>query len=217
MKKERQERAKAIEEERAKTEEVVKPAVEEPAQEAIITRKKKAKKEKEPKVKAKSKASTSTTTATATPSAAESTPNVSQPSSPVTKPVSESVPIRESPQALDNPPKPPTPSKAVSAPAQPSLPSPSELSPPLTPTLTAAQLVAELKASAPELQKCIDSLFRITNSTNLKPSSNISAKEITNPTSWRSEFKVNLTKDEVDALLKGKVPAVHYGGDEGRN
>ena len=37
-----------------------------------------------------------------------------------------------------------------------------------------------------------------------------------NPASWKHDFKINLTKDEVDALLQGTMPALNYGGTEGR-
>lgn len=200
MKKERQERAKALEE--AKIEETIAPAAEEqPIVEAIVTRKKKAKKEKEPKTRP-AKIGTATGTA-------DTTPTASRPASPgLRTPVAEVAPA---------PPKPVTPTKAPPPQApQPPMPSPYEPSPPPTPTLTAAQLLAELKASAPEIQKCIDSLFRTPTSSQFKPGQHILPKDLQNPGGWKSDFKINLTKDEVDALLKGSMPAVNYGGQDGR-
>ncbi|KAK1036700.1 hypothetical protein LTR33_016313, partial [Friedmanniomyces endolithicus] len=96
------------------------------------------------------------------------------------------------------------------------MPSPHELSPPPTPTLTAASLLAELKTQSPEIQKCIDSLFRTPTSTQLKPNQPLSPKDLYNPAFWKADFKINLTKDEVDALLKGTIPAINYGGQGGR-
>ena len=96
------------------------------------------------------------------------------------------------------------------------MPSPHEPSPPPTPTLTASQILQELKSQAPEIQKCIDSLFRTPNSAHFKSGQNILPKDLQHSTNWKPDFKLNLTKDEVDALLKGTMSAVHYGGDEGR-
>ena len=208
LKKERQERAKAIEE--AKIEEGVPTAAEEAAQEAIVSRKKKAKKEKEPKARSKA--------ADAVTGTAETTPTASRPPSPGEKAVVEDVtnvanPVVTAP-AVPIESKPSTPSKvAVSTP---SMPSPHEPSPPPTPTLTAAALLADLKMSAPEIQKCIDSLFRTPTSAQFKTDQKISAKDLQSPASWKHDFKINLTKDEVDALLKGTMPALHYGGTDGR-
>ena len=216
MKKERQERAKALEE-AAKTEGTVTPIAEEPAQEAIISRKKKSKKEKESKSKPSRTVSAATTTKTA-----ETTPTASRPPSPPAKPVA----VETAKERPATPAKPSTPTKApavqspqVKTPVQgqaPRLPSPHEPSPPPTPTLTAASLLAELKSQAPEIQKCIDSLFRTPTSTHFKPGQNLTPKDLHNPAFWKADFKINLTKDEVDALLTGSIPAVNYGGQEGR-
>lgn len=207
LKKERQERAKALEEEKAKIEEAVKPPTEEPAQEAILSRKKKAKKEKEskpPKVKP-------------SPAVTDVTPTASRPVSPGKQPVAVAEPSTSKPEpvaaSVQKDSRPATPTKAVPV-ARSTAPSPAEPSPPPTPTLTPAQLIAELKASAPEIQKCIDSLFRVSNSHHFKTPSNVSHKDLLN--GWKSEFNVKLSKDDVDALLTGKIPAVHRGGDDGR-
>jgi CCR4-NOT transcription complex subunit 4 len=206
LKKERQERAKAIEEEKAKNEEVVAKAVqEEPAaqaQEAIVSRKKKTKKEKEPKPP---KVKSQTVPTAATPATGESTPTASRPVTPQQPKVEETVkPTKSS--------KPSTPiNVSISRPPRPQ--SSGEPSPPPTPTINAAQLIAELKATTPEIQKCIDSLFRSPASTHYKPSQPITAQDIAN---FKQEFKIDLTSHEVHALLKGKVPAVRYGGENGR-
>ena len=207
MKKERQERAKAIEEEKSTVEEVVNPAADEPAQEAIVSRKKKAKRAKEPRARTKAPVPTAT---------GESTPTASRPASP------QPGPAVEAPWTIEQPPKeaksfkPSTPT--APAPTIQPLPTqlPGEPSPPPTPTLTAAQLLAEIKATAPELQKCIDSLFRSPASNHHKPNQNILPKDLANPASWKQDYKVNLTKNEVDALLKGTVPAITYGSEDGR-
>ncbi|KAK3071143.1 hypothetical protein LTR53_009186 [Teratosphaeriaceae sp. CCFEE 6253] len=214
LKKERQERSKTLDD--AKTEgTVVAPIAEEPAQEAIVSRKKKSRREKEAKPRPATLVSAAVTGSAAT------TPTASRPPSPAPKPPAVE-PVKERPVT---PAKPSTPVKArpqspqlktpVQAPPPP-MPSPHELSPPPTPTLTAASLLAELKSQAPELQKCIDSLFRTPTSTHFKPGQNLSSKDLHNPAFWKADFKINLTKDEVDALLTGTLPAINYGGQEGR-
>ncbi|KAI7099961.1 hypothetical protein KC365_g8219 [Hortaea werneckii] len=197
MKKERQERAKQLEEEKSKQEQAEKPIPEEPVQEAIVSRKKKTKKEKEPTPKAAKAAPTATN---------DSTPTGSRPASPGQKAVVEDA-------SKAQPSKPATPPQA---PPQASATSPREPSPPPTPTLTAAQIMQELKTQGPEIQKCIESLFRTPNSAHFKPGQNILPKDLQNSAAWKSDFKLNLTKDEVDALLRGTMSAVHYGGEGGR-
>ena len=208
MKKERQERAKAIEEEKARLgEDVVTPVAEEaPVVEAIVSRKKKAK--KEAKAKPSSKAA-----AVASDEKAETTSTISRPVTPAgQKPVLAEA-VTEQIEAVA---KPSTPVKApVQAPAPP-VPSPHEPSPPPTPTLTAASLLAELKSQAPEIQKCIESLFRTPTTAHFKAGQTLTAKDAQGLPFGKSEFRINLTKDEVDALLKGTLPAVHYGGHDGR-
>lgn len=203
VKKERQERAKAIEEEKAKAEEAVKPPQEEPAQEAIVSRKKKTKKEKEPKAP-KAKVPTAT---------AETTPTASRPASPGNKTAVEVAPsTEESANVASKEAKPEEPTKPATPP-QPAVQSPAVPSPPPTPTLTAQQLIAELKASAPEIQRCIDSLFRVSNSHQFKTPSTVSHKDLLN--GWKSDWNVKLSKEEIDALLSGKLSAVHRGGADG--
>ncbi|KAI6886828.1 hypothetical protein KC360_g1913 [Hortaea werneckii] len=197
MKKERQERAKQLEEEKSKQEQAEKPIPEEPVQEAIVSRKKKTKKEKEPTPKAAKAAPTATN---------DSTPAGSRPTSPGQKAAVEDT-------SKSQPSKPATPPQA---PPQSSATSPREPSPPPTPTLTAAQIMQELKTQGPEIQKCIESLFRTPNSAHFKPGQNILPKDLQNSAAWKSDFKLNLTKDEVDALLRGTMSAVHYGGEGGR-
>lgn len=208
LKKERQERAKAIEEEKGKVEEPVAPktVVEEPAQEAIVSRKKKTKKEKEPKPP-KPKAPAPEKAPAAPAKVEDSTPTASRPATP---------------QATT----PPVPAKAEHVIEQvktsksstptavpPVLHSPGEPSPPPTPTLSAAQLIAELKATAPEIQKCIDSLFRTPASPHYKSNQPITAKDLER---FKKDFHIDLTPAELSSLLKGKVPAIRYGGDDGR-
>ncbi|KAK3717440.1 hypothetical protein LTR37_005830 [Vermiconidia calcicola] len=209
LKKERQERAKAIEEEKVKVEEPTKLEPEETAQEAIISRKKKAKKEKEPRAKGKAAAPTAT---------GESTPTASRPASPQQAPTTPIAAVRPEPPAARErkASKPSTPTRASVAAPPPPLQSPHEPSPPPTPTLSAAQLLAELKATAPEIQKCIDSLFRSPSSTHYRPNQPITSKDLANPANWKQDFKLNLTRDEVNALLREHVPAIKYGGEDGR-
>ncbi|KAK3679583.1 hypothetical protein LTR37_021390, partial [Vermiconidia calcicola] len=209
LKKERQERAKAIEEEKVKVEKPAKVEPEETAQEAIISRKKKAKKEKEPRVKGKATAPTAT---------GDSTPTASRPASPQQAPRTPIAAARPEPPAARErkASKPSTPTRASVAPPPPPLQSPNEPSPPPTPTLSAAQLLAELKATAPEIQKCIDSLFRSPSSTHYRPNQPITSKDLANPANWKQDFKLNLTRDEVNALLREHVPAIKYGGEDGR-
>lgn len=202
QKKDRQERAKALEEEKAKVEEASK-APEEPVIEALVSRKKKSKREKEPKLP-KAKAANPTA-----PAIANTTPTASRPPSP--KPADETVKADISAVAAES--KPGTPEHSP-APARPATQTSNEPSSPATPTLTTAQLISELRASAPELQKCVDNIFRVSHSHHMKYQPNIPHKDLLNH--WQAEFKVDLKKEDVEALLNGKIPAFHYGGQDGR-
>ncbi|GAB7329175.1 hypothetical protein MBLNU13_g00995t1 [Cladosporium sp. NU13] len=199
QKKDRQERAKAKEEEeRAKLLREGNAIAEEPAQEAIVSRKKKEKKEKAPKpVKVKE------VPQKAEPTTTDTTPTVSRAVSPGPQ-------EKEAPVQVETPM--PAPVRTPSMPLQ----SPHEPSPPPTPTLSPAQIVAELRAAKPEIQKALDSLFRTSGAASLKSGQNIIPKDLANPASWKTDFNIKLTKDEVDALLKHSVPAIQYGGEEGR-
>jgi CCR4-NOT transcription complex subunit 4 len=199
QKKDRQERAKAKEEEeKAKLLREGNAIAEEPAQEAIISRKKKEKKEKAPKpLKVKE------VTPKAEPTTTDTTPTVSRAVSPGPQ-------EKEAPVQVETPM--PAPVRTPSMPLQ----SPHEPSPPPTPTLSPAQIVAELRAAKPEIQKALDSLFRTSGAASLKSGQNIIPKDLANPASWKTDFNIKLTKDEVDALLKHSVPAIQYGGEEGR-
>ena len=199
QKKDRQERAKAKEEEeRAKLLREGNAIAEEPAQEAIVSRKKKEKKEKAPKpVKVKE------VPQKAEPTTTDTTPTVSRAVSPGPQ-------EKEAPVQVETPM--PAPVRTPSMPLQ----SPHEPSPPPTPTLSPAQIVAELRAAKPEIQKALDSLFRTSSAASLKSGQNIIPKDLANPASWKTDFNIKLTKDEVDALLKHSVPAIQYGGEEGR-
>ena len=198
QKKDRQERAKAKEEEEKARLLKGDAIAEEPAQEAIVSRKKKEKKEKAPKpVKIKEVVEKSE------PVTTDTTPTVSRPVSP-------------GPQEKEIPAKVETPTPApIRTPSMP-LQSPHEPSPPPTPTLSPAQIVAELRAAKPEIQKALDSLFRTSGAASLKSGQNIIPKDLSNPASWKTDFNIKLTKDEVDALIKHAVPAIQYGGEEGR-
>ncbi|KAK5163882.1 uncharacterized protein LTR77_010276 [Saxophila tyrrhenica] len=205
LKKER--RAKMVEEVMGNIEEVTKTAPEEPAQEAIVSRKKKTKKEKEPKPP-KPKAPAAAATATG-----ESTPTASRPVTPQqvsTPPVA----VKTEPAAKEaKASKPATPTKVPASQGLP-LQSPGEPSPPPTPTLSAAQIVADLKTSDPDTFKCLDSLFRPPTSAHYKPTQPITAKDFA---AYRQEDgKLNLTLDNVRALLSGAVPAHRYGGTDNR-
>ena len=240
LKKERQERAKAIEEEKAVVEEATPPAtvVEDTTQEAIISRKKKTKKEKEPKpvkVKPPPPPVPAPAVVASSSSKKEATPTVSRPVTPqqvATPPA----PIQSKPehiveQAKASSSKPPPPLATALPPLHlPSMPSPAELSPPPTPTLNAAQLnaaslIAELKATAPELQKCLDSLFRTPTSPHYKPSHPITAKDIARftpstttapPLSANPALPPNFNSADLGALLSRAIPALHYGGADAR-
>ncbi|KAM3415384.1 hypothetical protein BST61_g8911 [Cercospora zeina] len=199
QKKERQERAKAMEEIKSKGSDPIVPLPEELVVEAIQSRKKKTKKEKEVHPKPKNAATVATT---------DTTPTASRTPSPRRKTTKEAL---APPEATVSEPKLSTP---VGVGAQAQAPhSTSVPSPPATPTLTPAQLIAELKASAPQIQRCIDSLFRVSNSRDFKTHQNVSHKDLLN--NWQTDLKFNLNKNDVEALLTGKVPAIYYGGDEG--
>lgn len=203
QKKDRQAFAKAKEEEeKARLLKSGEAIAEEPAQEAIVSRKKKEKKEKAPKpVKAKEAPAPKIE-----PTTTDTTPTVSRPVSP--GPQEKEVPFEPetpAPPPINTNPPPPMPMQ-----------SPHEPSPPPTPTLSPAQIVAELRAAKPEIQKALDSLFRTSGAASLKSSQPITQKDLSNPASWKSDFNIKLTKDEVEALLKHSVPAIQYGGEEGR-
>lgn len=203
QKRERQERAKALELE-FKESEATKAGAEEPAQEAIVSRKKKTKKEKEKepaKVKSKTTPSAVNETASSTPAATRPTsPEFDVESKPSQTPEQYAKDVeRSSPSTPMNK---SAPSQVQRAP-----------SPPQSPALTAAQLLADFKATAPSIQKCIDSLFRTPTSPHYKASQSISARDIANPEWWNPNLKVNLTGDEITGLLNGTTPAIHYGGD----
>lgn len=214
QKKERQERAKAAATEEGSAAKKVED--EEPAQqqEAIVSRKKKTKKEKEPKARSLQKENAPTQTATG-----ESTPTASGPPSPSPKAAAVKS-DQPATKAAKPPSKPSTPTNAQPTPpaAQPPpMPSPLEPSPPLTPTFTATQLLAELKNSVPDLQKSLDSLFRNPASTHFKPPQPLTAKDLAAlPSPGAPDASPPLTKADVDALLKGTLPAFRYGGAEGR-
>lgn len=248
LKKERQERAKAVEAE--KKEEINRTIEEDTAQEAIISRKKKEKKAREPKGKGRA----TSTTQPVKESKEESTPtasrqvsqDASKSSYPHLEPVVDAQPVppddakatqtpvdrnvesepatpeigtsssaapEPAPAKRARPPKSPRSPPARAPPA----PLPHEPSPPPTPTLTAAQIIADIKASSPaDIQKCLDSLFRSPASNHYKPTQPILPKDLTNPAMWEHNVELNLTKAEVDALLKGGRPSLHYGGHGGR-
>lgn len=217
QKKDRQIRAKQLEEAelaKVKAAEASKLA-QDTEQEAVVSRMKKSKKEKAAKPHKAAKSVNATT---------DSTPTVSRPPSPGPKPTTPEVVAKDdlpSP-VVEEASEPATPAKAApapssNAPAVQPLQSPHEPSPPPTPTLTPAQLIAELKHTAPEFQRCIDALFKVQTSHHFKTPLNISPKELANSGgSWKSDFQMKLSKDDVDALLEGRVPAIHYGGEDNR-
>lgn len=218
QKKDRQIRAKQLEEAelaKVKAAEASKIA-QETEQEAVVSRMKKSKKEKAAKPPKPTKSVHATT---------DNTPTVSRPASPGPKSTTPEVAARVevSSPVVKEPSKTATSTKVASAPvpsppaAPQPLQSPHEPSPPPTPTLTPAQLIADLKHTAPEFQRCIDALFKVQNSHHFKTPLNISPKELANSGGiWRSDFKMTLSKEDVDALLEGKVPAIHYGGEDNR-
>ncbi|KXT09925.1 hypothetical protein AC579_7999 [Pseudocercospora musae] len=202
QKKERQERAKALEDEKAKQDEAVKTSSNEPVVEAIVSRKKKEKKAKDIKPSKARAAATAT---------ADTTPTASRPVSPSGKVVIEATVKAESPVPIPKEAKPATPVKTTPPPA----PQAANPSPPPTPTLDPAQLLREIKASVPQMQKCIDSLFRVSSSQlNKTQQHNVSQKDLL--AHFKADFKYTPTKEEVEALLKGSIPAVYYGGEDGR-
>jgi CCR4-NOT transcription complex subunit 4 len=210
QKKDRQERAKMIEQEMAKNDDETKSQPEIPAQEAILSRKKKAKREKEPKLKPV--ASTTETKHPIAPKAAPKAQNEQKHNSTSESTVQE--PIKKEVK-----PAPPVKSSQVLPPAPPTLPTHREPSPPPTPTnLSAALIIADLKAHTPEIQKCIEQLFKVTNHNAFKYPPNFSSqRELAAAMNWRADFKLNLTKSEVDDLLRGRYPAINYSEPHSEN
>ncbi|KAF2482395.1 hypothetical protein BDY17DRAFT_324681 [Neohortaea acidophila] len=216
LKKERQERAKAIEEERL-AEEAKKTSVEEPEQEAIISRKKKTKKEKEPKSKPKTAASAAAAAATQ-----DSTPTVSRAASPVPKPAGEDSAAAIADHRLQSPAPAATPPRNIT-PLNPSPPQhhssreASPAPPPTPPTLSAAQILADLQSSDPSVQTSLDSFFRLPTSPHFtKPTQPITARDLHDPINDPTHFILNLPESDVHALLSGALHSYHYGGAENR-
>lgn len=202
VKKERQERGKTG----VQVEESARASLDESVHEAILSRKKKAKKGKEPKPKAKPV----TPVQEQVVAAKSVSPKVSP--IPEKKEKVEEVPV--APVVTQPVVSPPAPSMPVQV--QTPVPAPHEPSPPPTPTLTAASILADIKAQTPELQKCIDSLFRTPTNPHLKPQQPITANDLQNSHFWKPDFKLNISENDVDALLRGDIPAINYGGEDGR-
>jgi CCR4-NOT transcription complex subunit 4 len=200
QKKERQERAKLIEQEMADDS---KSQSEAPAQEAIVSRKKKEKKAKEPKPKAAAPA-----VDVQNVSVSKEAPKTS--SDPQSKAVTESA--TKDTTKKDSKPAPSVKPPQATPPAQPTMPPHREPSPPPTPTsLTAAQIIADLRAHMPEMSKCIDSLWKVTNHNTFKYSPHFpSPRDHAAAMNWRADFKLNLTKTELDDLRHGRYPALNY-------
>lgn len=213
-KKERQERARQLEEERVKAEAeagaVAKVEEETPQQEAIVSRKKKAKKEKpaavpRAPVKGKEKDDVKASAATAEKENSRST------SSRAPFP---SAPKADKPSTSAKASRPSTPTKTPpAAPPQPQQPEPS---PPPTPTLSAAQILADLKATTPGIQKSLDALLRASPAA-FKPPHPISAKDLADPgRGWKSDLRFQLSREDVEGLVQGTLPAKRFGGKDGR-
>jgi CCR4-NOT transcription complex subunit 4 len=200
QKKERQERAKLIEQELADDS---KSQSEAPAQEAILSRKKKEKKAKEPKPKPATP--TVETKNASVPKEAPKASNDSQ-SKATTEPALKDTTNK------DAKPAPPVKAPQAAPPVQPTMPAHREPSPPPTPTsLTAAQMIADLKANAPEMQKCFEALFKVTNHTTFKyPATFPSPRELASAMAWRADFQLTLTPAELEDLRAGRYPAINY-------
>ncbi|OQN95487.1 hypothetical protein B0A48_18334 [Cryoendolithus antarcticus] len=204
QRKERKERAQVIDDEIARVaQEKSDAAADEPVIEAIVSRKKKEPKAKEVKavVKPKSGASKVET------KTADTTPTASRPVSPA-------------PKAIAKLPEPPAP--AVQKPSTPvkASPPPSltrELSPPPTPTLSPLQIIADLHTRNPEIHTALENFFRSSTAASLKATQHIILKDLADPSSWTApDFNIKLTREEVDELLAESIPAIRYGGEDGR-
>lgn len=218
QKKDRQIRAKQLEEAeiaKVKAAEASKVAAQEIEQEAVVSRIKKSKKDKPAKPPKPAKSAYATT---------DNTPTVSRPPSPGSKSTTPEATAKvdlPTPVLAKEASKPATPTNVTPALA-PQIPatlqSPHGPSPPPTPTLTPAQIIAEIRNQAPELHRGIEALFKVGNSQNAKTPLNVSPKDLTSSgnagSSWRPDFKVNLSKEELDALLQHHVPAIHYSGSD---
>lgn len=193
LKKERQERAKAIEENKVSVEDDVKVVTaEEPAQEAIVSRKKKTKKDKEVRIRAKPLKEDH---------AASSEVAISRPVSP-TAATQEAISRADEP----GPTPPPPPTKAVSA----------EPSPPLTPTFSPAQFIAELRATDATIARSLDALCRVP-AANSKGTPTIISDDLQDPASWQMpDYNIKLTREEIDSLLNGGRETVAWDTGNGR-
>ena len=215
MKKERQERAKAMEEQKSKVEEVTKAIEEGPAQEAIVSRKKKTKKEKEPRAKPKTSSDTPSTVQSEVTSAKE-TPTDPEVPNATLQAANEKENIKGSQRVEETETNHVKQAKAATAVPKMSAQPPQEPSPPPTPTLNAAQILADLKSTvSPDIQKCIDSFFR-SPAAYIRAGQSAALRDYGMSNGTTADLKPGgLTKEKVEGLLRGTLPCFRYGGESG--
>lgn len=201
QKKDRQERAKQIEEEKRLVEETMNPTKDEPVQEAITSRKKKSKK-------------------AATPGAASSTPAASRPVSPKPKkaaapaPPAPRVPTPEAPKPIVEKkveaPAPAPVSAPVSAPAPPP-------SPPAPPAFTPATIITDLRNDGNLVSSAVDNLFRpiAQSNTHYKASQPVTAHDLGVPRSLQKNPEIKIHPNQLYSMLSNHH-GLHYGGEDDR-
>lgn len=191
QKKDRQLRAKQLEEEEKLAEDAASPSADEPVQEAILSRKKKSKKASAPP---KPKITTAAASAAST-----------RPASPVQKvEVEEEIPaspIKEVEPEVLEPPKQEEPTPVPDVPEE------------TTPT----SLLSELRNSSSLISTCLDTFFKplAQANTTYKPSQNIAAIDLAVGRSLKRNPDVNMLPDQVRSMLLNQH-ALRYGGEDGR-
>lgn len=201
QKKDRQERAKQIEEEQRLMEDTVHPTKDEPVQEAITSRKKKSRK-------------------AATPGGASSTPTTSRPASPKPRKVEEPappvprIPTPEAPKPvvekkIETPIPSPTPAPVV-APAPPP-------SPPSPPAITPASIISDLRSNSNLVSTALDNLFRpiAQSNTHYKASQPVTAHDLGVPRSLQKNPEIKIHPNQLYSMLSNHH-GLHYGGEDDR-
>ena len=188
QKKDRQEKAKALEEEKRQADEVASPSVDEPAQEAISSRKK------------KSKRPTSAPKPKPTPSAAPT-----RPASPEEKDAPE---VETQPSAVQMPEPEPIEEPALEVQVE---------APVMTDSFTPASLLSDLRNTSSLLSSCLDTFFRPLAQANTayKQSQAINAVDLAVSHSLKRNPEVQMAPDQYRTMFAVQKP-VRYGGEDRR-
>jgi len=190
VKKERQERAKALEDEKSET---MAMGMEESTQEAITSRKKKSRKASAP-MKAKAPTSAANTRPATPTEEVKQAPAMSHVETPI-----EATEVKSTIKMEDIAP-------AVQSPA-----------PVTQPELNPGSLLADLRSTSALMASCIDTFFRPLAQANVhyKPSQHITAADLNVGRSLKRNPDVNILPEQLQSMLKRDHP-LRYGGEDGR-